>query len=143
MKNKMKWLRTRKKTSVSFYFVFVFVFLFFWRVVMECDRIDFKIKTAMLEGKKVKLQIWDTAGQERFRNITSGAYREVSCTVLYRVVLLVWSWAFFRWCRAVRAVVAQLFFSLGLTARSSPALQWAVYEAQTGCKKSACCSFVL
>lgn len=35
-------------------------------------RIDFKIKTAILEGKKCKLQIWDTAGQERFRNITSG-----------------------------------------------------------------------
>ncbi|CAN0452368.1 unnamed protein product, partial [Laminaria digitata] len=37
--------------------------------------IDFKIKTAILRGKKVKLQIWDTAGQERFRNITSGEER--------------------------------------------------------------------
>eukprot|EP00903_Cladosiphon_okamuranus_P009436 g8996.t1 len=37
--------------------------------------IDFKIKTALLMGRKVKLQIWDTAGQERFRNITSAYYR--------------------------------------------------------------------
>ena len=35
-------------------------------------RIDFKIKTIDLDGKKVKLQIWDTAGQERFRTITTG-----------------------------------------------------------------------
>ena len=32
--------------------------------------IDFKIKTIMIDGKNVKLQIWDTAGQERFRTIT-------------------------------------------------------------------------
>ncbi|EZG76300.1 small GTPase family Rab subfamily protein [Gregarina niphandrodes] len=37
--------------------------------------VDFKIKTIMLEDKKVKLQIWDTAGQERFRTITSSYYR--------------------------------------------------------------------
>jgi hypothetical protein len=36
-------------------------------------RIDFKIRTVELEGKRVKLQIWDTAGQERFRTITTGA----------------------------------------------------------------------
>lgn len=45
-------------------------------------RIDFKIKTALLMGRKVKLQIWDTAGQERFRNITSGEIfsEEYTCT---------------------------------------------------------------
>lgn len=37
--------------------------------------VDFKIKTAELDGKTVKLQIWDTAGQERFRTITSSYYR--------------------------------------------------------------------
>lgn len=33
--------------------------------------VDFKIRTVMVDGEKVKLQIWDTAGQERFRTITS------------------------------------------------------------------------
>lgn len=37
--------------------------------------VDFKIKTVMIQDKKVKLQIWDTAGQERFRSITSSYYR--------------------------------------------------------------------
>ena len=38
-------------------------------------RIDFKIKTIELDGKRIKLQIWDTAGQERFRTITTAYYR--------------------------------------------------------------------
>lgn len=37
--------------------------------------VDFKIKTILLNGKMVKLQIWDTAGQERFRTITTSYYR--------------------------------------------------------------------
>lgn len=37
--------------------------------------IDFKIKTIMYNGKRIKLQIWDTAGQERFRTITTAYYR--------------------------------------------------------------------
>eukprot|EP00164_Ancoracysta_twista_P002960 GFYU01003942.1.p1 GENE.GFYU01003942.1~~GFYU01003942.1.p1 ORF type:complete len:207 (-),score=54.24 GFYU01003942.1:606-1226(-) len=37
--------------------------------------VDFKIRTIMLDGKTIKLQIWDTAGQERFRIITSTYYR--------------------------------------------------------------------
>ena len=37
--------------------------------------IDFKIRTLVLDGKKIKLQIWDTAGQERFRTITTAYYR--------------------------------------------------------------------
>ena len=38
-------------------------------------RIDFKIRTTEMGGKRVKLQIWDTAGQERFRTITQAYYR--------------------------------------------------------------------
>jgi Ras-related protein Rab-1A len=37
--------------------------------------IDFRIKTLIINGKRVKIQIWDTAGQERFRSITSSYYR--------------------------------------------------------------------
>jgi len=37
--------------------------------------VDFKIKTIVVDGKTVKLQIWDTAGQERFKTITSSYYR--------------------------------------------------------------------
>jgi len=44
--------------------------------------IDFKIKTILLDGKKVRLQIWDTAGQERFRAITKAYYRSAMGAVL-------------------------------------------------------------
>ncbi|TGZ60716.1 hypothetical protein CRM22_008378 [Opisthorchis felineus] len=37
--------------------------------------VDFKVKTIMVGGLRVKLQIWDTAGQDRFRTITSTYYR--------------------------------------------------------------------
>lgn len=37
--------------------------------------IDFKVKTVIRNGKKIKLQIWDTAGQERYRTITTAYYR--------------------------------------------------------------------
>eukprot|EP01116_Phalansterium_solitarium_P005956 TRINITY_DN1827_c0_g1_i4.p1 TRINITY_DN1827_c0_g1~~TRINITY_DN1827_c0_g1_i4.p1 ORF type:complete len:212 (-),score=77.76 TRINITY_DN1827_c0_g1_i4:992-1627(-) len=37
--------------------------------------IDFKIRTLLIDNKKIKLQIWDTAGQERFRTITTAYYR--------------------------------------------------------------------
>lgn len=37
--------------------------------------VDFKIRTVVVNGERVKLQIWDTAGQERFRTITATYYR--------------------------------------------------------------------
>lgn len=37
--------------------------------------IDFKIRTADLDGKRAKFQVWDTAGQERFKTITTAYYR--------------------------------------------------------------------
>lgn len=37
--------------------------------------VDFKIRTVVINGERVKLQIWDTAGQERFRTITNTYYR--------------------------------------------------------------------
>lgn len=51
----------------SFSFIFTGLLCFY--------RIDFKIRTIELDGKRIKLQIWDTAGQERFRTITTAYYR--------------------------------------------------------------------
>ena len=33
------------------------------------------MKTLMMEGKQVRLQVWDTAGQERFRTITQSYFK--------------------------------------------------------------------
>jgi small GTP-binding protein len=44
--------------------------------------IDFKIRTIVLDSKKVKLQIWDTAGQERFRAINVSFYRGAMCVII-------------------------------------------------------------
>ncbi|KAF2619753.1 hypothetical protein F2Q68_00041470 [Brassica cretica] len=43
--------------------------------LQQLGKIDFKIRTIELDGKRIKLQIWDTAGQERFRTITTAYYR--------------------------------------------------------------------
>jgi|APAra0007618328_1042625.scaffolds.fasta_scaffold14427_1 hypothetical protein len=48
--------------------------LFLLKLLFVFDRIDFKIRTIELDGKRIKLQIWDTAGQERFRTITTGVF---------------------------------------------------------------------
>lgn len=37
--------------------------------------VDFKIRTIVIDGKRVKLQIWDTAGQERFRTVARAYFR--------------------------------------------------------------------
>ncbi|CAN1258138.1 Ras-related protein RABC2a, partial [Linum perenne] len=37
--------------------------------------VDFKMKTVMVNDKKLKLTIWDTAGQERFGTLTTSYYR--------------------------------------------------------------------
>lgn len=39
--------------------------------------IDFKVKTIVVDDKRVKLQIWDTAGQEKFNSITTAYYRNI------------------------------------------------------------------
>lgn len=44
--------------------------------------VDFKLKTLVLNDKKIKMQIWDTAGQERFKNITQTYYRGAKGIVL-------------------------------------------------------------
>lgn len=44
--------------------------------------IDFKIKSLIVEDKRVKLQIWDTAGQERFRTITTSYFRSAQGVIL-------------------------------------------------------------
>uniref|UniRef100_A0AC34QK86 Uncharacterized protein n=1 Tax=Panagrolaimus sp. JU765 TaxID=591449 RepID=A0AC34QK86_9BILA len=44
--------------------------------------VDFTMKTLIVEGKRVKLQIWDTGGQERFRTITQSYYRSANGIIL-------------------------------------------------------------
>ncbi|CAJ0572497.1 unnamed protein product, partial [Mesorhabditis spiculigera] len=44
--------------------------------------VDFTMKTVIIDGKRVKLQIWDTGGQERFRTITQSYYRSANGIVL-------------------------------------------------------------
>ncbi|XP_043276818.1 ras-related protein Rab-43 [Venturia canescens] len=40
--------------------------------------VDFSMKTVLVDGKRVKLQIWDTAGHEKFRTITQSYYRSAN-----------------------------------------------------------------
>ncbi|GAA49364.1 Ras-related protein Rab-35 [Clonorchis sinensis] len=44
--------------------------------------VDFKVKTIMVGGLRVKLQIWDTAGQDRFRTITSTWVSLFTCFIV-------------------------------------------------------------
>uniref|UniRef100_A0A0K0EXA6 Ras-related protein Rab-43 n=1 Tax=Strongyloides venezuelensis TaxID=75913 RepID=A0A0K0EXA6_STRVS len=44
--------------------------------------VDFTMKTMIVDGKKIKLQIWDTGGQERFRTITQSYYRSANGIIL-------------------------------------------------------------
>jgi small GTP-binding protein len=44
--------------------------------------VDFKIKSLMVNDKRIKMQIWDTAGQERFKNITQTYYKGAAGIVL-------------------------------------------------------------
>ncbi|CAI5483500.1 unnamed protein product [Closterium sp. Yama58-4] len=44
--------------------------------------VDFKIKSVIVNGKRVNLTIWDTAGQERFRTLTSSYYRGAAGIIL-------------------------------------------------------------
>ncbi|XP_019370950.1 PREDICTED: ras-related protein Rab-19 [Gavialis gangeticus] len=44
--------------------------------------VDFSVRSLLLDGKKVKIQVWDTAGQERFRTITQSYYRSAHGAIL-------------------------------------------------------------
>lgn len=44
--------------------------------------IDFKLKTLLIDGNRVRLQIWDTAGQERFETLTAQYYRRAQGIML-------------------------------------------------------------
>ncbi|KAI6215955.1 hypothetical protein M3Y94_00445800 [Aphelenchoides besseyi] len=44
--------------------------------------VDFTMKTVIIDGKRIKLQIWDTGGQERFRTITQSYYRSANGIIL-------------------------------------------------------------
>jgi small GTP-binding protein len=48
--------------------------------------VDFKIKSLLIDGKRIKLQIWDTAGQERFKPITKCYFRgSHGCIVMFDI----------------------------------------------------------
>lgn len=44
--------------------------------------VDFKLKSFVIDGVKVKLYLWDTVGQERFKNISTSYYKNASGVVL-------------------------------------------------------------
>ncbi|XP_031561375.1 ras and EF-hand domain-containing protein-like isoform X6 [Actinia tenebrosa] len=44
--------------------------------------VDFQMKTLVVEGKTIALQLWDTAGQERFRSIAKSYFRKADGVLL-------------------------------------------------------------
>ena len=40
--------------------------------------VEYKMKTLMINGRKINLKIWDTSGQERYRSITENFYRNAN-----------------------------------------------------------------
>uniref|UniRef100_A0A4W6BJ81 RAS and EF-hand domain containing n=1 Tax=Lates calcarifer TaxID=8187 RepID=A0A4W6BJ81_LATCA len=45
-------------------------------------RVDFQMKTLIVDGEPVLLQLWDTAGQERFRSIAKSYFRRADGVLL-------------------------------------------------------------
>ena len=37
--------------------------------------VDFRMKSLLVDGSKLKLQVWDTAGQERYKTLAQSYYR--------------------------------------------------------------------
>ncbi|AYV85778.1 MAG: rab family small GTPase [Satyrvirus sp.] len=44
--------------------------------------VDFRTKTILMNGKKIKVQIWDVAGQDKYRQIATVYYRGASGIIL-------------------------------------------------------------
>ncbi|XP_061175177.1 EF-hand calcium-binding domain-containing protein 4B-like isoform X2 [Saccostrea echinata] len=44
--------------------------------------VDFQVKSLVMEGQVIVLQLWDTAGQERFRSITKQYFRKADGVIL-------------------------------------------------------------
>ncbi|KAJ1521290.1 hypothetical protein ONE63_002968 [Megalurothrips usitatus] len=69
--------------------------------------VDFSMKTVVVDGKRVKLQIWDTAGQERFRTITQSYYRSANgIIIVYDVTKRSSFLSLERWIEEVRRYTA-------------------------------------
>jgi small GTP-binding protein len=48
--------------------------------------VGFHVKTVIVDGKVVKLQLWDTCGEERFKSISSAYYRQaLGVVVVYDI----------------------------------------------------------
>lgn len=43
--------------------------------------LDFKVKTIVMNGDKIKVQVWDTAGQERFKSIVNAYFRGANALI--------------------------------------------------------------
>lgn len=44
--------------------------------------VDFRIKTLIIENKKIRIQFWDTAGHEKFRSIVPSYFRGANIILL-------------------------------------------------------------
>ncbi|XP_022672610.1 ras-related protein Rab-13-like isoform X1 [Varroa destructor] len=44
--------------------------------------VDFQVKSVIVEGRSVALQLWDTAGQEKFRAITQQYFRKADGVII-------------------------------------------------------------
>jgi len=69
--------------------------------------VDFTMKTLIIDGKRVKLQIWDTGGQERFRTITQSYYRSAHGVIIcYDITSKESFWNVRRWLDDVSRLAA-------------------------------------
>ncbi len=75
-------------------------------MVLRAYRVDYKVKSVIIGGEQIKLQIWDTAGQERFRNIAPGELLRLKAANQYTCLFKM----FFGVIRSACVPVATVYF---------------------------------